>query len=87
MAVQPCFYHVCKCRNVTWYKLSETLFDTWCACNRVVVWCAVSVDLISLISEIMLYFMIVASTLCLAVTFVVCYKQVEQADAAKRGNV
>uniref|UniRef100_A0A8C4R8J6 Sodium channel regulatory subunit beta-3 n=1 Tax=Eptatretus burgeri TaxID=7764 RepID=A0A8C4R8J6_EPTBU len=44
-------------------------------------------DLTSVISEIMMYFMIVASTLCLAVTLVVCYKQVEQADLEKRGNV
>uniref|UniRef100_UPI00358E9579 sodium channel regulatory subunit beta-3-like n=1 Tax=Myxine glutinosa TaxID=7769 RepID=UPI00358E9579 len=44
-------------------------------------------DLTSVISEVMMYFMIVASTLCLAVTLVVCYKQVEQADLEKRGNV
>uniref|UniRef100_UPI003590279F sodium channel regulatory subunit beta-3-like n=1 Tax=Myxine glutinosa TaxID=7769 RepID=UPI003590279F len=46
-----------------------------------------SADLTSVISEVMLYFMIVSSALCLIVTLVVCYKQVEQADLEKRGNV
>uniref|UniRef100_S4RI93 Sodium channel regulatory subunit beta-3 n=1 Tax=Petromyzon marinus TaxID=7757 RepID=S4RI93_PETMA len=44
-------------------------------------------DVTAKVSEVMMYFMIVASTVLLIFTLITCYKQVKQADIDKRNKV